>query len=225
MRFEELIRFPGHLYLAYLAAEVTLHRAIVESEMRDGLEPNLRQITREAAAMRFKSVIGFLKRLKPEHMQGFWHFASEPCLALISTFSLVLLATSSDADEARDLFSQIAEFRWLLNINSPGADFMRLAVDLLQANASFLSRYRPIHDGKTLHENAQAEQGTGYRSSSRSQVANSPLLEQHHEGSEHSTNLSGFQNPEQSLHLSPTAFDMGLEEYWFYDLEEFGLKS
>ena len=193
--------------------------------MRDGLEPSLRQITREAAAMRFKSVLYFLKRLKPEHMQGFWHFASEPCLALISTFSLVLLATSRDADEARDLFSQIAEFRWLLNINNPSADFMRLAVDLLQANASFLSKYRPFSDGKAFPENAQSGQGSRPRSSSRSQVANSPLLDQHGDSSGRSIHLPVVQNSEQSLHSPPTAFDMGLEEYWFYDLDEFGLKG
>ncbi|KPI35351.1 Transcriptional activator protein DAL81 [Cyphellophora attinorum] len=132
----------GQLYLAYLTVEVTLHRAILESEAQQPLNAELRQITREAAIMRFKSVIEFLKLLQPQHMQAFWHFASEPSLAIITTFSLVLLATSRASAESAEIYSLIVEYRWLLNINGPGAAFTKTAVDILQANAAFLSSFR-----------------------------------------------------------------------------------
>ncbi|KIW20821.1 hypothetical protein PV08_01399 [Exophiala spinifera] len=204
----------GQLYLAYLAAEVTLHRAIIESDVRRPLEPDLRQITRGAAVMRLRSVIDFLKRLKPEHMQGFWHFASGPSLAIIGTFSLVLLATSTDTIESKDIFSLIAEFRWLLNINSSSADFTKTAIDLLRTNAGLLARFRPRQSTgakqfgfrdtiSRSHEQEQPKRGSG--------ATQSPS-----EGRASQTDVNDF--------LSP-GIDMSADQNWFYNFEDFELHS
>jgi len=206
----------GQLYLAYLAAEVTLHRAIIESELRQSLNTELRQITRGAAVMRFRSVIDFLKRLKPEHMQGFWHFASEPSLAIIGTFSLVLLATSTDTIESEDIFSLIAEFRWLLNINSSSADFTKTAFDLLRTNAGFIAQYRPQRsagashphvDDRTnrFHEREQAKRGLEAR---RGDKVN--------ETTESHVDLSEY---------LPQGLDVSPDQNWFYDFDDFERQS
>ncbi|KAL6250578.1 Fungal specific transcription factor [Rhinocladiella similis] len=206
----------GQLYLAYLAAEVTLHRAIIESGLRQPLDTELRQITRGAAVMRFRSVIDFLKRLKPEHMQGFWHFASEPSLATIGTFSLVLLATSTETTESEDIFSQIAEFRWLLNINSSSADFTKTAIDLLRTNAEFLAQFRPQRsvggrhphfDGRTsqFHEREQAEIELEARRSDKANEARESQA-----------------SPGEFL---PPGLDVSPDQNWFYNFEDIELHS
>ncbi|KIV80979.1 hypothetical protein PV11_08434 [Exophiala sideris] len=212
----------GHLYLAYLTAEATLHRAILESEMRDALELSLRKITRDAAIMRFKSVIDFLKRLKPEHMQGFWHSASEPCLAIISTFALVLLATSRDPSETKDIFSQIAEFRWLLNINGPSADFMKHAVDLLQANASFLSSYRPRKDVKGINGTSPESEETTPHSVGRGRLAHQSGAGGNEGGTAYTPAIDALQDSGRHHQLSPSLLGAGLDQYWFYDINDFG---
>ncbi|KIW42541.1 uncharacterized protein PV06_06081 [Exophiala oligosperma] len=199
----------GQLYLAYLAAEVTLHRAIIESEMRHPLDAELRQITRGAAVMRFRSVIDFLKRLKPEHMQGFWHFASEPSLAIICTFSMVLLATSTETLESKDIFSQIAEFRWLLNIN-PSANFTRTTFDLLRTNAGFLAQYR--HQRSAGVSNLHAD-----RHASRShEPEQAKGVLQPNEARERQGDIGEF---------SPQGLDVSPDQNWFYNFEDFELHS
>jgi len=190
--------------------------------MRDALEPTLRKITRDAAIMRFKSVIDFLKRLKPEHMQGFWHSASEPCLGIISTFALVLLATSRDPSETKDIFSQIAEFRWLLNINGPSADFMKLAVDLLQANASFLSSYRPHKGVKGINGTSPESEETTPQSVGRARSAHQPGVEGNDGVTAYTPGIDAFRDSGQHHQLSPSSLGAGLDQYWFYDINDFG---
>lgn len=216
-----ILRIPGHLYLAYLTTEATLHRAIMESETRDALEPGLRKITRDAAIMRFKSVIDFLKRLKPEHIQGFWHSASEPCLAIISTFALVLLATSRNPSETRDIFSQIADFRWLLNINGPSADFMKLAVDLLQANVSFLSSYRPHNGAQGFNHTSPGSVGTLSDAVDRGQLAHQSGVEVGDGVTGYSAGTHVFQGPGQNPPPSPSLLG-AVDHDWFYDINDFG---
>ncbi|KIW31295.1 uncharacterized protein PV07_02955 [Cladophialophora immunda] len=207
----------GQLYLAYLTVEVTLHRAIVESEMKKPLDAGLRQITREAAIMRFKSVVDFLKRLKPEHMQGFWHFASGSCLAIIGTFSLVLLATSTDPNESRAIYSQIAEFRWLLKINGPGAGFTKPAVDLLQSNAGFLARYRPQGPTKVIPGNIQ---GRANRPAGQTQSKTLSNTGSQDEVDGNIANTQAFENISEDLHASPSGIGFSPGQAWLYDFDD-----
>lgn len=187
--------------------------------MKYPLDANLRQITREAAVMRFKSVVDFLKRLKPEHMQGFWHFASEPCLAIICTFSLVLLATSTDPRELKDVYSQIAEFRWLLNINGPSAGFTKSAVDLLKSNAGFLAAYRPRSTTKATNHTSQRKDGNA------GVTLSTPISDpgSHGDAESHTTDAYNFENVPPDFQTSPLDIDFATNQYWPYEFE--GLES
>ncbi|EXJ74359.1 uncharacterized protein A1O5_02655 [Cladophialophora psammophila CBS 110553] len=207
----------GQLYLAYLTVEVTLHRAIVESEMKQPLDAGLRRITREAAIMRFKSVVDFLKRLKPEHMQGFWHFASGSCLAIIATFSLVLLATSTEPSESRAIHSQIAEFRWLLNINGPGAGFTKSAVDLLQSNAGFLATYRPQGPPNVIPGH---DQGRTDRSADQTRSTSLSNTESQDEADSHIPNTQAFENIAEDLQALPAGISFSPNQPWLYDFDD-----
>lgn len=185
--------------------------------MKYPLDVNVRQITRNAGVMRFKSVIDFLRQLKPEHIQGFWHFASEPCLAIICTFSLVLLATSTDSNELKDIYSQIAEFRWLLNINGPSAGFTKSAVDLLQSNASFLAAHRPPEATKVAKNNTQ-----GQKDQRSDQMLSTPHSDpgSYGDGDSQTTDLYSFGNLPPEFQASPSGIDFDANQYWPHNFED-----
>lgn len=142
----------GYLHLAYFSLEVTLHRAIIRS-LSASTPANLRQIVRSAAKARLTSAIEFLQRLKPQHLQSFWYFSSKLNLAIIGTFGSVLWATSDNLEECEMYKAQLAEYRWTLRISSSGAEFMKYALDILDASTVFLSDF-------TANIAAQNETGT-----------------------------------------------------------------
>jgi len=73
----------------------------------------------------------FVNRLKPEHLQSFWYFASKVNFALIGTFGSLLWATSPNVQEAEFYKARLAEYRWTLGVSAKGADFMEFAVSVL----------------------------------------------------------------------------------------------
>lgn len=129
----------GYLHLAYFVVEITLHRAIIRSHDVQSLDEELRAITRSAAKSRFVSAIDLVKRLRPEHLQSFWYFASKINLSIISTFGIVLCITSSTEAEREFYASQLAEYRWILRVSSTAAEFMKYTVTLLDLQQSLTS--------------------------------------------------------------------------------------
>lgn len=73
----------------------------------------------------------FVNRLKPEHLQSFWYFASKVNFALIGTFGSLLWATSPNVQEAEFYKARLAEYRWTLGVSAKSADFMEFAVGVL----------------------------------------------------------------------------------------------
>jgi len=125
----------GFLHLAYFTAEVTLHRAIIRSLDDPNTDPNLKLIARNAAKMRFTSVVDFVNKLRPEHLQAFWFSASKINLAIIGTFGSLLWASSESKEEAEFYKSQLADYRWTLRVS--GAEFMKYTVEMLDASVVF----------------------------------------------------------------------------------------
>jgi hypothetical protein len=82
----------------------------------------------------------FVNRLKPEHLQSFWYFASKVNFALIGTFGSLLWATSPSIQEAEFYKARLSEYRWTLRVSSRGADFMEFAVGVLDASAGYLQQ-------------------------------------------------------------------------------------
>lgn len=131
-----LIR-SGSLHLAYFAAEVTLHRAIIRFDSTH-MDETLRNVTRSAAKARFISAIEFVTRLDPTHLQSFWYFASKVNLAIIGTFGSLLWATSDNPEEAEFYKTQLAEYRWTLRVSSKAAEFMKFTVGMLDSSPVFV---------------------------------------------------------------------------------------
>jgi hypothetical protein len=80
----------------------------------------------------------FVNRLKPEHLQSFWYFASKVNFALIGTFGSLLWATAPGKEEAEFYKSRLGEYRWTLRVSSKGAEFMEFAVGMLDASTGLL---------------------------------------------------------------------------------------
>lgn len=129
----------GYLHLAYFATEITLHRRIVQS--LDTTTPDSYGLfmCRNAAKTRLISAMDFVNRLKPEHLQAFWFFASKVNFTLIGTFGSLLWATAPAREEAEFYKLRLREYRWTLSVSSNRADFLDYAVSMLDASRAMLN--------------------------------------------------------------------------------------
>lgn len=127
----------GYLHLAYFATEITLHRRIIQS-LSSSTEPHLVQICRSAAKARLISAMDFFNRLKPEHLQSFWYFASKVNFALIGTFNSLLWITSLSNEEAAFYQHRLQEYRWTLRVSSKSAEFLEVASGILDRSIGVL---------------------------------------------------------------------------------------
>ncbi|KAH9873680.1 hypothetical protein IAQ61_004306 [Plenodomus lingam] len=129
----------GYLHLAYFATEITLHRRIVQS--LDAANPDSYGLfmCRNAAKTRLISAMDFVNRLKPEHLQAFWYFASKVNFTLIGTFGSLLWATAPAKEEAEFYKLRLREYRWTLSVSSKRADFLEYAVSMLDASRAMLN--------------------------------------------------------------------------------------
>lgn len=146
----------GHLHLAYFAAEISIHRRIVQS-LHDQQHhpassststsasdptpaPYMLYICRSAAKTRLISAMDLVNRLRPAHLRAFWFFASAANFALVGTFGALLQATSPAHEEAAFYAARLGEFRWTLAVSARDAPWLRGALDALDANAAMLRR-------------------------------------------------------------------------------------
>jgi hypothetical protein len=122
----------GYLHLAYFATEITLHRRLIQS-LSSNTDPYLTQVIRSAAKARLISAMDFFNRLRPEHLQSFWYFASKVNFALIGTFNALLWATSVSAEEADFYQRRLQEYRWTLRVSNKSAEFLEIASGILES--------------------------------------------------------------------------------------------
>lgn len=80
----------------------------------------------------------FVNRLKPEHLESFWYFASTTNFALISTFGNLLRATAPGHEEAEFYRNRLKEYRWALGVSSRRAEWLEGALRMLDATESLL---------------------------------------------------------------------------------------
>ncbi|KAF2118118.1 fungal-specific transcription factor domain-containing protein [Lophiotrema nucula] len=129
----------GYLHLAYFATEITLHRRIVQSLDPQTTDPYLLFVCRNAAKTRLISAMDFVNRLKPEHLQSFWYFASKINFTLIGTFGSLLWATAPAQEEAEFYKTRLREYRWTLSVSAKRAEFLEYAVQMLDASRAMLN--------------------------------------------------------------------------------------
>ncbi|CAJ2504693.1 Uu.00g120870.m01.CDS01 [Anthostomella pinea] len=135
----------GYLHLGYFATEITLHRRIIRSLAADSqaVDPYVQHICRSAAKARLISAMDFVNRLTPQHVRGFWFFASKTNFALIGTFGSLLWATSPGREEAEWYRRRLGEYRWTLSVSSKPGEGHRLtefAVGMLDISTGLLKK-------------------------------------------------------------------------------------
>ncbi|KAF2155817.1 hypothetical protein K461DRAFT_265311 [Myriangium duriaei CBS 260.36] len=132
----------GYLHLAYFATEISIHRRIVQSlspaGTRSAAENYALYICRSAAKTRLISAMDFVNRLKPEHLDAFWFFASANNFALIATFGNLLRVTAPGYEEAEFYEMRLREYRWALAVSSKRARWIGQAVSLLDVTNRML---------------------------------------------------------------------------------------
>lgn len=85
------------------------------------------------------SAIDFVYRLRPEHLQSFWYFASKINLAIIGSFGCLLWATGDGKEEMEFYRSKLSEYKWTLRVSSKGAEFMGFAMEIIDASIALLT--------------------------------------------------------------------------------------
>jgi hypothetical protein len=131
----------GYLYLAYLATEITLHRRILHAVVSVAAENNTVDVVRacrNAARQRLVAALDFVRDLRPEHVQAFWHSSAISNFALIGGFAGLLWATATDEEEREFFKSSIKNYSWMLRVSSAGSEQMAAAIKKLDLVSSFL---------------------------------------------------------------------------------------
>ena len=147
----------GYLHLAYYAAEITIHRRLLQS-LSDSTEPYLTQVIRSAAKARLISAMDFFNRLRPDHLQSFWYFASKVNFALIGTFNGLLWVTSANAEEAEFYQRRLQEYRWTLRVSNKSAEFLGIASSILESAVGSLLKAADAGEARRFsHTQIQSE--------------------------------------------------------------------
>jgi len=139
----------GYLHLAYFSTEITLHRRVIRS-LSHLTDPYMIQICRSAAKARLISAMDFFNRLKPEHLQSFWYFASKFNFALIGTFAGLCFVTSVSQEEAEFYQRRLQEYRWTLRVSNKSAEFLEIASGILESAVGALLKATDSIDSRRL---------------------------------------------------------------------------
>jgi hypothetical protein len=120
----------GPLHLSHMAAELTIHRALLRTLSAD-TPPALRSTIRTAARARLASAMKLIESLQPEHTQSFWGFSAASQVAMIGSFAGLLWATSAENEEAVEFVNQLERLRWALQMRASAAPFLHEALRML----------------------------------------------------------------------------------------------
>ena len=129
----------GSLHLAYWATELSLHRCIIRT-LDSCADTQLSRICQHAALIRVNSAMKCVERLKPEHWQSFWYYASEFNFGLIGLFQ-ILLSTSFSSQHDIDVgISSLNDYTWTLKVSQKNASFLQRAITTIDLAARCLQQ-------------------------------------------------------------------------------------
>ncbi|PLB44527.1 fungal-specific transcription factor domain-containing protein [Aspergillus steynii IBT 23096] len=131
----------GALHLSHMAAELTLHRALLRALGPD-TPPSLRFTIRAASRARLLSALSLVETLQPEHTQSFWGFAASAQMAMIGSFAGLLWATSVAGDEAIEYANVLERLRWALQVRGSAVPFVREALRMIHEEIGDLGVFK-----------------------------------------------------------------------------------
>lgn len=148
----------GYLHLAYWAAEITLHRCIVRT-LASCIDIELTGICQNAALIRSKSAMDFVRGLRPEHWQSFWYFASEFNFGLIGVFEALLSTTfTSQADVALSS-NKLDEYAWTLKMSRRTVGFLDKSISMVSDAARGAKQHSSMRNKLANQDRTFGEQG------------------------------------------------------------------
>ncbi|KAL4862427.1 fungal-specific transcription factor domain-containing protein [Aspergillus spectabilis] len=198
------------LYLSYYAAEISLHKAIILGLRGSSCEPSIIRVCREAARERAIISIEFVKNLKPEQIQSFWHFSSGMNLVYIGIFTAVLYLTSQTIEETQFYKSCLKDYRWTLRVMSRAATFFDFAVQRLDMSLLHLD-HLSLHD--IIRNNRSGNDASSEEDSNSEIYGVSNVTERTHQPVELET-----RHPDVGIPLPTTVNDTGFEHQRFLDV-------
>ncbi|KAJ5557003.1 hypothetical protein N7494_000918 [Penicillium frequentans] len=128
----------GALHLSHMAAELTIHRALLRALSPDTV-PSFRSAIRTAARARLTSAMSLIESFQPEHIQSFWGFAAAAQVTLVGSFAGLLWATSPQMDEAAGYVEHLEKLCWILQVRASAAPFAREALRMLHEEVGDLA--------------------------------------------------------------------------------------
>lgn len=135
----------GYLHLSYFATEIMIQRQVVRALYSESdPSPELENLCRGAARSRLEHAMAFVESLRPEHLQGFWWFATPNCLALIGVYGALLWATSTTDNEAELYRRRLDDFKWSLKVRAKSSRFVSDAIQELNEALGELDMKRSI---------------------------------------------------------------------------------
>lgn len=123
------------LRVAYIAAEIILHRFLIRVSCSEHskLNPEIVSLLRSTARERLDVAFNLIKSLRPQHLQQFWYFTSSFQLALIGVFAALMYTTSDSETEAEYYRTLLRNFINQLQIYSD-SDVMGAALRTLRSS-------------------------------------------------------------------------------------------
>lgn len=90
------------LRIAYMSAEVILHRFLIRVSCSDHsrLSSEMTSLLRSTARERLDAAFDLIRSLRPQHLQQFWYFTSSFQIAVIGVFAALMYTTSEHETEA-----------------------------------------------------------------------------------------------------------------------------
>ena len=148
----------------------------------------------------------FVNRLKPEHLQGFWYFASKINFTLIGTFGSLLWATSPGREEADWYRRRLGEYRWTLSVSSkPGESkgLTEFAMGMLDISTGLLKK---LPEKPELSRSASAIDFDAGRRQSILSMGFGSIHGDSYSGAA-SADISNVQSPESPIDSSDEDYD------------------
>ncbi|KAI1375791.1 fungal-specific transcription factor domain-containing protein [Hypoxylon crocopeplum] len=132
----------GSLHVAYAAAEVALHRALIRI-LTPNAPADLAHAVRSGAKSTVQRAVGLLGSLTPEHTGAFWGGATAHQIAVVGSLAGLLWATAETPEEIDWCSKKVDELRWVLRVRGQAAAFMREALRLLEGDVGQVGLIRP----------------------------------------------------------------------------------
>ncbi|KFY66524.1 hypothetical protein V496_02028 [Pseudogymnoascus sp. VKM F-4515 (FW-2607)] len=136
MNYEAISRLcpNGYLSLAFFTVKITILRRLIRSTALEPLclDVDILTHTRTLAHETAQDAITFVSRLRPDHLEAFWYFASPFGFSLIGSFTTLLLVTSRSEPEKTLWRESLNRYLWTLRLMSKACGPMKYAVNRLE---------------------------------------------------------------------------------------------